>query len=168
MERLLNETMQFMMNEVVQTKNDTIDVKNDLERHLKQTEENSRKLAAALNDSKDATDLATTVENELLKSVDKIEVLMEAIDALEEIDFPTLEDAEERFNNAKNTIETELQRQFVNLESKLSQQEKLIMEYESSLEPLRKKIAFNREIYDYIPKGCYRELPAPEEVDLQG
>lgn len=168
MERLLNETMQFMMNEVVQTKNDTIDVKNDLERHLKQTEENSRKLAAALNDSKDATDLATTVENELLKSVDKIEVLMEAIDALEEIDFPTLADAEERFNNAKNTIETELQRQIVNLESKLSQQEKLIMEYESSLEPLRKKIAFNREIYDYIPKGCYRELPAPEEVDLQG
>ena len=96
------------MNEVVQTKNDTIDVKNDLERHVKQTEENSRKLAAALNDSKDATDLATTVENELLKSVDKIEVLMEAIDALEEIDFPTLEDAEERFNNAKNTIEIEL------------------------------------------------------------
>ena len=156
------------MNEVVQTKNDTIDVKNDLERHVKQTEENSRKLAAALNDSKDATDLATTVENELLKSVDKIEVLMEAIDALEEIDFPTLEDAEERFNNAKNTIEIELQRQIENLESKLIQQEKLIMEYELSLDPLRKKIEFNREIYDYIPKGCYRELPAPEEVDLQG
>ena len=159
--------MQFMMNEVVQTKNDTIDVKNDLERHAKQTEENSRKLAAALNDSKEATDLATTVENELLKSAENIEVLMEAIDALEEIDFPTLEDAEERFNNAKNTIEIVLQREIENLESKLTQQENLIMQYELSLAPLRKKIAFNRKIYDYIPKGCYREPPAPENVQLE-
>lgn len=149
-----------MTNEVVQTKNDTIDVKNDLERHAKRTEENSKKLAAALKDSKDATDLATTVENELLKSADKIEVLMEAIDALEEIDFPTLEDAEERFNNAKNTIEIELQREIENLESKLTQQENLITEYELSLDTLRNKIAFNRKIYDYIPKGCYRAPPA--------
>jgi len=162
--KLLNETETFMQNQLVETKNDIKITQTKLDELKSKAEEDSSKIQTALNKTEEGKNKATLAENDLIKALDNVEDLMVLIDSLPEIDFQTLEDAEDRFKKAKEIIEGNIQDEIDLLEKKSIEQEQLIKQYELDLDPLRKQIQMNSELFEYIPKSCFRKQGGLETV----
>lgn len=160
--RLLNETMSFMMNEVVETQNNIIEADKKLDEYKIIAINDGVKLDQAKNDSMAASEIASKANNDLTKSLEDVDKLIETIENMDDINEEELREAERRFADAKDVIENTIQMEIDLLQSKLVEQSNTIKDYELDLEPLRKQVDFVHELYVYLPKTCFR---SPEGLE---
>ena len=154
--KLLNDTMDFMMNEVQQTKDNIKETNEKIDEYKEVANNDAKKVEKAKNDSITASVLAAKANSDLTKSLQDVDKLIETIEGLDEINIKELEEAERRFAAAKDTIENVIEAEINFLENKLEEQNKTISEYELDLEPLRREVNFVNELYLYLPKTCFR------------
>jgi len=160
--KLLNETMSFMMNEVVETQNNIKDTDKKLDEYKEIAIKDGEKVTKAKNDSMMASEQASKANNELTKTLEDVDQLIETIENLDEINLKELEEAERRFAAAKDTIDGAISAEIDLLQSKLVEQNNTITEYELDLGPLRKQVEFVNQLYLYLPKTCFR---SPEGLE---
>ena len=144
------------MTELLYTKKDVIKTNISLDEYKQQADSHAESVAKALEESVSAGNAASKTQNDLIKSLTAVETLMVEIESLEAIDFETLKSAEERFGEAKNTIESNITISIELLESKLVEQKATITNYELELDPLRKQIAAVNVLFETIPKRCLK------------
>lgn len=164
--KLLNETMSFIMNELQDTKNavNTTDVA--LDGYKMQAEIDAKSVDSAYNESVLAGNAAAKAKNDLQKSLQDVEELMVGIDGLDQIDYATLEDAEKRFQIAKDIIEENITAEIEILERKVLEQENTIKQYELDLTPLENQIAEREKITSALPTyQCFRQKTRLEKTD---
>jgi len=154
--KLLNDTMAFMMNEVQQTKDNIKDTNEKIDEYKEVAISDAKKVQKAKDDSTMASDLAAKANNDLTKSLQDVDKLIEVIENLDEINIKELEDAERRFAAAKDTIENVIEAEINLLQRKLEKQNSTITEYELDLEPLKREVNFVNQLYLYLPKTCFR------------
>lgn len=154
--RLLNETMSFMMNEVVETQNNIKEADKKLDEYKIIAIEDGKKVDKAKNDSMAASEIASKANNDLTESLEKVDKLIETIENMDDINEDELREAERRFEEAKDAIEGTISMEIDLLESKLKEQSDTIKNYELDLEPLRKQVDFVHQLYVYLPKTCFR------------
>lgn len=154
--KLLNETMSFMMNEVVETQNNIKDTNKKLDEYREIANNDGKKVQKANKDSVEASERASKANNDLTKSLEEVENLIESIGNLDNINIKELEAAEKRFADAKDNIENKISLEINLLQDKLVQQNNTITEYELDLDPLRKEIQMVHELFVYLPRKCFR------------
>lgn len=162
----MNETMSFIMNELQDTKNavNTTDVA--LDGYKMQAEIDAKSVDSAYNESVLAGNAAAKAKNDLQKSLQDVEELMVGIDGLDQIDYATLEDAEKRFQIAKDIIEENTTAEIEILERKVLEQENTIKQYELDLTPLENQIAEREKITSALPTyQCFRQKTRLEKTD---
>ena len=151
-----------MMNEVIETQENIKEADKKLDEYKIIAIEDGKKVDKAKNDSMDASEIASKANNDLTKSLEEVDRLIETIENMDEINVKELEEAERRFASAKDVIEGAISVEIDLLQSKLSEQSKTIMKYELDLEPLRKQVNFVHQLYTYLPKTCFR---SPEGLE---
>ena len=154
--------MSFMMNEVVETQNNIKETDKKLDEYKIIAVEDGKKVDKAKNDSMAASELASKASNDLTKSLEEVDKLIETIENMDDINEEELKEAERRFAAAKDVIEGTISIEIDLLQSKLTEQSNTITEYELDLEPLRKQVEFVHELYLYLPKTCFR---SPEGLE---
>ena len=160
--KLLNETMSFMMNEVVETQNNIKETDKKLDEYKEIAIEDGKKVDKATEDSKMAAEVASKANNDLTRSLEDVDKLIETIENLDEINLAELEEAERRFAAAKDQIDGAISFEIDLLQNKLASQNATITEYELDLGPLRAQVEFVNQLYLYLPKTCFR---SPEGLE---
>ncbi|XP_066935737.1 laminin subunit gamma-1-like [Clytia hemisphaerica] len=160
--KLLNETMSFMMNEVVETQNNIKETDKKLDEYKEIAIEDGKKVDKASDDSKMAAEVASKANNDLTKSLEDVDKLIETIENLDEINLAELEEAERRFAAAQDQIDGAISFEINSLQNKLKSQNATITEYELDLDPLRAQVDFVHQLYQYLPKTCFR---SPEGLE---
>lgn len=161
---LMNETMAFMMNELLETKDDINKTSSELDNYKKLAIEDGETVESARKNAINASELATKTENDLNSSLEKVEQLIVEIEAMEDIDYKTLEDAENRFAVAKEIIEGTIASEIEFLQNMLVEQNNTITQHVLDLEPLRKQIKHVNTLYTELPRKCFMGDAVEEEV----